>query len=674
MRTVSEYPHPVREIEHVEIPMPDGCRLAARIWLPADAEARPVPAILEYIPYRKNDLTAGRDAITHPYIAGHGYAVVRLDLRGTGDSEGLMRDEYLQQELDDGYAAIAWIAAQPWCDGQVGMIGISWGGFNGLQIAAMRPPALKAVITCCSTDDRYADDVHYMGGCLLIDNLSWASIMFGRNTLPPDPRHKPESWRELWQLRLRESGLWLKAWLEHQHRDEFWKHGSVCEDFSRIACPVYAVSGWADGYCRSVFRLMEKLQVPRKGLVGPWAHTYPHVARPQPAIGFLQESLRWWDHWLKGRDTGIMDEPMLRLFMQDSVPPRSHCEERPGRWVAEAAWPSPRIERRAFALGSDGSLAGEGRGVPAEARTIRSPLRVGLRGGRWCSYGVIGDQPVDQRVEDSGSLVFETAPLDAPIEIAGEAALELTVASDKPIAMVAVRLVDVAPDGAATRVSYGLLNLTHRNGHEHPEPLVPGERYRVRVPLKHVAQRFPAGHRIRLAISTSYFPVAWPAPVPATLTVCPEGSRLELPVRPENPEDASLPAFPAPEGAPPLAVERIAHPEIFCRVVEDLGGGRTMLEIGSGAGTYRLVDTDLTITMEGQERYSFQGDEIGSVMGETSWRLEISRGDWRIRSITETTLTADAEAFRVEARLTAWEGEAVAHEQRWSETIPRRLV
>ncbi|RVC28936.1 CocE/NonD family hydrolase, partial [Mesorhizobium sp. M7A.F.Ca.CA.004.04.2.1] len=306
--------------------MPDGCRLAARMWLPEGAEQKPVPAILEYIPYRKNDLTAARDVVMHPYVAGHGYAVVRVDLRGTGDSEGLMLDEYLQQELDDGCSVIEWLATQPWCDGKVGMIGISWGGFNGLQIAAMRPPALKAVISCASTDDRYADDVHHMGGTLLIDNLSWAAIMFGRNTLPPDPRNKPDNWRALWHSRLKESGLWLKNWLEHQHRDEFWRHGSVCEDFDAIACPVYAVSGWADGYCRSVFRLMEKLQGPRKGLVGPWAHTYPHSGKPGPAIGFLQECVRWWDHWLKGRDTGIMGEPMLRLFVQDSAPPQTSYE------------------------------------------------------------------------------------------------------------------------------------------------------------------------------------------------------------------------------------------------------------------------------------------------------------------------------------------------------------
>ena len=166
--------------------MPDGVKLAAKLWLPADAVHDPVPAILEYIPYRKRDSMRSRDAQIYSYFAGNGYAGVRVDIRGSGDSEGVLEDEYLQQELDDGVAILNWLEQQPWCNGTVGMIGISWGGFNGLQIAAMRPPQLKAIITASSTDDRFADDVHHMGGCLLGDNLSWASTMLSYNSCPPD--------------------------------------------------------------------------------------------------------------------------------------------------------------------------------------------------------------------------------------------------------------------------------------------------------------------------------------------------------------------------------------------------------------------------------------------------------------------------------------------------------
>ncbi len=184
---VTNFPRKVRVIEHMPIPLKDGTTLAARIWLPEDAEQNPVPAILEYLPYRKRDGTYERDALTHPYLAGHGYAGVRVDIRGSGESDGLLFDEYAQQEQDDGVELIAWLAAQPWCSGAVGMMGISWGGFNGLQIAARRPPALKAIVTICSTDDRYADDAHYMGGTLLTAGLGWGSFFFGSMCLPPDP-------------------------------------------------------------------------------------------------------------------------------------------------------------------------------------------------------------------------------------------------------------------------------------------------------------------------------------------------------------------------------------------------------------------------------------------------------------------------------------------------------
>jgi len=291
--TVAAFPRAVHRLDPVWIPLKDGTRLAARVWRPTDAESRPVPAILEYLPYRRRDATAQRDALMHPYVAGHGYACIRVDIRGSGDSDGVLIDEYLPLELDDAVEVIAWLAAQPWCTGAVGMIGNSWGGFNALQVAARRPPALRAIITSCSTDDRYADDIHYMGGCLLTDNLRWASTMFAHNSRPPDPAVVGERWREMWLERLRGSGLWVDTWLRHPRRDAFWKHGSVCEDLAAIRCAVLAVGGWADGYTNAIPRLMAGLGVPRHGLIGQWAHRYPHMALPGPAVGFLQLALRW---------------------------------------------------------------------------------------------------------------------------------------------------------------------------------------------------------------------------------------------------------------------------------------------------------------------------------------------------------------------------------------------
>ena len=280
--------------------MLDGCRLAARIWLPENAEQQPVPAILEYIPYRKNDGTALRDSLYHPYFAGHGYAAMRVDMRGSGDSEGVMLDEYLQQELDDAVSVIAWLAQQPWCDGSVGMMGKSWGGFNSLQVAALQPRELKAIITVCSSDDRYADDVHYKGGCVLTtDMLGWSTTMLAWNARPPDPDVLGENWRKSWLERLEQTPLLVRQWLNHPHRDDYWKHGSIREDFSKVQCAVYAVGGWADPYSNAIPRMLSGLTCPRKALIGPWAHEYPQRALPGPQIGFVQECLRWWDYWLK---------------------------------------------------------------------------------------------------------------------------------------------------------------------------------------------------------------------------------------------------------------------------------------------------------------------------------------------------------------------------------------
>ncbi|MGH3951432.1 MAG: CocE/NonD family hydrolase, partial [Pseudonocardiaceae bacterium] len=468
MRTVTTFPHAVREEEHVWIPMSDGTRLAARIWRPASSELEPVPAILEIIPYRQRDLTARRDSIHHPYLAGHGYACVRVDLRGSGESEGVLTDEYLEEELSDAEDVLTWLAKQSWCTGRSGMMGISWGGFNALQVAARRPPGLDAIVTVSSTDDRYADDVHYMGGCLLSDNLSWASTMFAYNSCPPEPAVVGDRWRDMWHARLARSGLWLEEWLIHQHRDDYWRHGSVCEDYDAVQCPVLAVSGWADGYTNSVFRLLSHLKGPRKGLIGPWSHKYPHLGEPGPAIGFLQELVRWWDHWLKDVENDVMDDPMLRIWMQETVPPSTAYAVRPGRWVGEPSWPSPHLRTSELPLARN-RIAQPDETVQREELTVQSPLSVGQYAGKWCSYNAPPDLPYDQREEDGGSLVFDTDAFTERCEILGTPVVELDIAASRPVAMVAVRLSDVALDDQATRISYGLLNLTHRTGHDTPE-------------------------------------------------------------------------------------------------------------------------------------------------------------------------------------------------------------
>ena len=659
------------------IPMPDGCRLAARIWLPLDAEARPVPALLEYMPYRKRDFTRPRDEPLHHYFAGHGYASIRLDLRGSGDSDGLLLDEYIEQEQDDALAAIEWIVAQPWCSGEVGMFGISWGGFNSLQVAARRPAALKAIVTLCSTDDRYADDAHYAGGCLLNHNLDWGSVFLTSANCPPDPEIVGERWRDVWRYRLENATLYPALWMRHPHRDSYWQHGSVCEDFDAIECAVYAVGGWADGYSNAILRLMAGLSCPRKALIGPWSHGFPHVAWPGPNIGFLQEMLRWWDYWLKGIDTGIMDEPQIRAWMEEYLAPAPVARVHPGSWIAESAWPSPRITPRRLHLNV---LALAERADPEDRMRIRSPQTTGLGAGDWYGFGAEGESPIDQREDDGKSLVFDSDPLEERTCIFGSPTATLELSVDRPLAMLAVRLCDVAPDGASSRVSYGLLNLAHRESHEHPQPLEPHKRYRVSVQLKDIAYAFAPGHTIRLAVSTSYWPLAWPAPEPVRLTLYTGVSHLELPERAPQAEDAELREFPPPERGPAPELTELRSEPLKRTIERELTTNETIYRVRSDGGDFggatlaRIEDIDLTVGYSVVKTYrihDYDPTYATAIMEQTTVH---GRGQWSTRLEWRTQLTADRENFRLQATMKAYEGDTIFIERDWDERIPRRLV
>jgi uncharacterized protein len=667
-------PNGVTRIDGVWIPLADGTRLAARIWLPDNAEQRPVPGLLEAIPYRKNDTTSIADAGRHGYFAAHGYASVRVDIRGSGDSDGLLIDEYLEQEQDDLVEVIAWIADQRWCDGNVGMFGYSWGGFAALQAAARRPPQLKALVSVASTDDRYADDVHYMGGCLLAYYmLSWATTMHVYATLPPDPEVVGEAWREGWLRRLRGTRPMIEHWLGHQRRDSYWQHGSVCENWEAVECPTLLAGGWADGYRSAVFRMLEHLRCPRRAVIGPWSHHFPNDdIPPGPAVGFLQECVRWWDQWLKGEETGIMDEPMLRSWLQDSAEPRPNYAERPGRWVGDPSWPSPNVEVRSLTLSPDGVDRGT-----RNARPLRfcSPQSTGVDAGDWDPFGNPADLPPDQRAEDGRSLVFDSLPLTEPFAILGQPRLRLELESDRPLALVAVRLCDVAEDGASTLITRGLLNLTHRGGHEQPEPLDPGHREHVCVPLKAIGQVVPSGHRLRVAISSSYWPWAWPSPEPTTLTLYPgPGCLLELPLRrPWQDEPGLAPFAPAEQGPVPETVTLAFEP----------GDHTVMRSVANNTSvivhrypTFHTLFSESGLELRWREPDTFTIDEddplSARVLCERS--ATVARADWRVTVEARSTMQCDAQAFIVTTDLRAFEGGQAVHADAWSFRIPRDLV
>ncbi|HJS84823.1 MAG TPA: CocE/NonD family hydrolase [Acetobacteraceae bacterium] len=655
----------VREIENTWIPLSDGTRLAARLWLPADPA--PVPAILEYLPYRKRDGTYDRDALTHPWFAAHGYAGVRVDLRGSGESDGLLRDEYSAQELADALEVIAWIACQDWCSGAVGMMGISWGGFNALQVAALRPPALRAIITLCSTDDRYADDVHYMGGTLLTSNFGWGSVLTAILAIPPDPATVGARWREMWRARLEAMPLFAATWLRHPHRDAYWRHGSVCEDWDAIACPVFAVGGWTDAYKNAIPRLLANLRVPRQGLIGPWAHKYPHFGVPGPAVGFLQEALRWWDRWLKGRgDGGAV--PLLRAWMLESVCPAPMYEERPGRWIAEPSWPpSATTPRRLFLSG--GRLSDEaGEGPPA---AVRTPQSLGATGGNWCPFGLTPDDADDQRGDDALSVVWDSAPLDDRVEVLGAPELELEIACDAPQANLIARLCAVHPDGASLRVSYGVLNLAHRDGHAAPAPLATGRRYTARLQLNDVAFAFPRGHRIRLALSTTYWPIIWPAPHDATVTVS-KGS-LTLPTRAPRAED-DLVRLPPPDAAPAARKTVLREGASIRERGHDIGAGEQFWRAVETPSRVRIEAIGTEIEMQSRTEHRIRDDDPLSARMEMTRLLAVQRGTVETRTWLHATMRATATEFLLEATLEAFEGAELVCRRDWREAVRRDLV
>ncbi|MGO1118555.1 CocE/NonD family hydrolase [Rhodovibrionaceae bacterium A322] len=678
MKIVSEFPHKITVQDTVWITLKDGTKLAARLWLPEGAEETPVPGILEYLPYRRSESTRSRDDRTQAYLSGHGYACLRVDIRGNGDSDGLMEDEYTAQELSDGVEVIEWMAAQPWCSGSVGMMGISWGGFNALQVAALQPEALKAIVTVCSTDDRYADDIHYMGGCLLNDNLTWSSQMLAFSSRSPVPATVGENWKEIWKARLDAQPLLAVNWLKHQHRDAFWKHGSICEDYNDIQAAVLAVGGWADAYSNAVPRLLENLTAPCRGIVGPWIHKYPHIAYPEPSIGFLQEMLRWWDQWLKGQDTRIMEEPKYRAFLIEGLPATTHPTEVQGRWVAEEDWPSANISWQDFCLSKTGLASAGAAAVTLSQEddvvTLSTPQTLGADCGSFCA-GMRNEHeyPGDQKLDDLDALVFDTAPLEEDFNLLGAPMVELQLKSDKPQAIVALRIGDVAPDGRVTRVSYMPFNLTHHLSHEHPQALVPDEIFEVAIQMNDAGYVFKKGHRIRLSLSNSYWPMVWPSPESTELTLFLSGCHLQLPSRADREEDQAI-VFQETVTSPDSPQEKLRPAFAEKKVVRDVATGRVTVTTEDDYGAVRFLDNGLMESNGIEQRFSILPDDPNSAEVEVTWVNELSRGEWHTHTETWSRMTSDATTFYVEARATTFIDGEVFHEKTWQEALPRNLV
>jgi uncharacterized protein len=669
-RIITDFPYSVTVEENVWITMQDGTRLAARIWLPQTNQV-PVPGILEYIPYRKRDGTRGRDEPMHGYFSGHGYAVVRVDMRGSGESDGLLKDEYLKQEQDDALEVIDWISRQSWCDGKVGMMGKSWGGFNSLQVAARRPPALRAIITVGFTDDRYNNDIHYKGGCLLNDNFWWGSIMFAYMCRPPEPILVGKNWKSDWLKRLEEMPMWPALWLEHQTRDSYWKHGSVCENYEAIQVPVFAVDGWADSYTNTVLSLMAGLTVPRKGLIGPWAHLYAHDGIPGPAIGFLQEAKKWWDYWLKGIHNDIMDGQMINVYMEESMLPNSAYPFSRGRWVGLNSWPTEEVLTKKLYM-VDGKLT-EKASVKEASILIKTPQNHGLLAGEWMGAGVAGESPCDQRLDDGMAITFTSEPLEEPLEILGYPEFVGEMTCDESYAMLFAQISDVFLDGAVARVTYGVMNLSHLEGHDKVVPLRKGEKVKAHVSLDCCAHRFEKGHRIRLSLATTFWPMFWNMPKEAALTLKLQTAELILPEF--HGKDAKGPDM-QPESASPTPMTLLSEGRVDRSIAYDIVTDTwTCITNGIGGvfgeGIYRFDEIDTTVEHDLKRELVLSNQNPLSAVYTIRQKMKIGRDGWMIDADIVTTQKADIKNFYLTATMDVKENEKIVFQKEWKKTVKR---
>lgn len=654
-----------RVIENEWIVLKDGTRLAARIWMPEKAPGG-VPAVLEFLPYRKRNGTAARDESTYPVFAAAGIAGVRVDIRGCGESDGVIDGEYTARELADAVEVIEWIAAQDWSNGNVGMMGISWGGFNALQVAALKPPALRAVISLSSTVDRYNDDIHYKNGAHLSAQLSWAATMSAFQSRPPDPDLVGERWRDMWLERLEGEPFFMDEWLSHQRRDDFWRHGSICEDFDGFSIPALVIAGWADGYRNTPLKAVAGMPEMAWGLIGPWVHKYPHFAYPKPRADFHAEAISWWRHWLCAEDNKVEDTPRLRAYILDGPRPGRRRETDPGYWVAMDRWDVP--DTLVLTLDASGRLA-RGNSSHAEGKALlHSPQDTGTAAGEFFPLRPDSEMAGDQRVDDAGSLTFESAVLAEECVVFGQPLAKLSLSSDADFANLAVRLVDVHPDGAATRVSYGVLNLAHRSGNAAPQPMKPGETVEIELMLDACGYRFAPGHRLRLSLSSAYWPTILPQPCDATLTIDLATLRLELPLLGEH----RRVEIPQPSNPDPLPRYEVLTDGSSGRSVErDLQNGVTRYLVHEDTGLSRHPGNGLCTRDIRQEVWSIAPDDPLSLTAEIRWTCCAEREGWRTQSHCTTHLSCTATEWLVSQRIEALDDGRKVFERERNSRIPR---
>ncbi len=639
--------------------MEDGVRLAATLYMPDGAKpGEKFPALLDYLPYRKDDGTAAGDYPKNAYFARRGYVAARVDIRGFGASEGRPTDrEYSEQEQADGEQVIHWLATQPWSSGKVGMYGISWGGFNALQMAMRNPPELKAIIAIDATEELFHDDIHYIDGLMHVDEFELNMDMAPGITGAPDYTLDEKVLGPRF-----EAAPWSLEYFRHQRDGRFWR--SPVRPLGEIKVPCFVIGGMADGYRDSIPRMLEQVKAPMRALIGPWNHSFPNDADFGPRVEWREDAVRWWDYWLKGRDTGVLQDPKLVIYLRHYFPPNPNLESVPGEWRAEKGWP-PEMQTSSTLYLQPNHTLSSGVGQ-ADIHKLKYVPSIGVEAGFWW-----GELLSDQRPVDAFSLVYDSPPLEEHLAIMGRPHALLKASADAPLANWFARLSDVAPDGQVTQITGAGLSGAKRDSATDPKALEPGKVHSLDVEMHLTTWVFPKGHRIRLSVSNALWPMVLSTPYNMTTLLQlggSDGSRMTLPT-------VSLHG-PAPSNiAPPQPSEERTDLKSFgfpwpgeWTVTRDEGRQKTtVLWKGKMGGEYPWgKETDL-------EKLTYEIDdahpEVNTIHGDAQTTYDL-KGRVLVWS-GHLSFSSDAKNFFYKYTRELRKDGALIKTKTWEETIPR---
>lgn len=486
--------------------------VAATRYSPTDQDG-PHPALLMYVPYPKDDIiTFGGYAPLVRYLATHGYEVVVANMVGTGASSGHIEEMFTRREPEESVALVEWLADREWTTGRVGMFGKSYGGITALDAAAQQPDALDAIVPIHTPYQGYRNAYTHNGAFELLNiGINWLTLMQALEVKPPSRRDDDAGWAA-WRDRIdsaRERGPRLFDFLDHRPSDEFWTDKNIA--IEQIETPTLAVGGFRDSYTRDTLEYFDAVDAPKRLLLGPWRHTMPHRGR-ESAVDFRRQAVDWFDRFLKDRDNGATDGRQIQYWTETDGGGRVDG----GVWRQRREWP------RLGDGGGDVRLAVSPGGLVDADRYQSGSVERDYEfdhtvGADSVPDGTGGAGPTDTTPDDNRSLVFETDPLEDPLELTGSGRVTVRLDSTADSHVCNARLVDVHPDGRGRLITDGTVPV--EDGSVPVERVPSNGADAVTVPMQPTSHVVEAGHRLRLSIAASYFPMTCPADDHGSMTV-----------------------------------------------------------------------------------------------------------------------------------------------------------